>query len=472
MKNLLTLSVVFLTSIVHAPTGEASPQPNVLFLLTDDQRFDALGCMGHPHLKTPHIDRIANEGLLFRNHFCTTSLCSPSRASILSGLYAHSHGVANNFTEYPAGMVSFPMRLQELGYETAYLGKWHMGEKNDNPRPGFDYFVTHKGQGKYFDTEFNFNGQGRRIVPGYYTTVVTDLAQQWISERKGNRPWLLMIGHKAPHSFYVPEKKYEQTFDDVEIGYPKSAFHLHDKPAWFKKRLDTWHGIYGPLFEWRKEFPDKRPAAVADFARMVRAYWGTILSVDDGVGRLYDFLKQRGELDNTLIIFTSDNGPLKGDRTPFLDSAGGLRGTKATLYEGGLRVPMIARWPGAIPEGQVRSGPWMFVDVFPTLIEVAGGSVPDGLDGISVLPTLKGEPQDLSDRALYWEFSRDRLWQAVRKGPWKGIRFGSDQPLELYNLEHDRAESKNLASDYPEVVANLETIMDASHVPSPHWPVD
>ena len=150
---------------VETPTFQE--RPNVLFILTDDQRYDALSCMGHPYLKTPHIDGLANEGLLFKNHFCTTSLCSPSRASILSGLYAHSHGVSNNFTEYPKGMVSFPMRLQDSGYKTAYVGKWHMGEKNDMPRPGFDYFVTHKGQGKYFDTEFNFNGNDRRVVRGY-----------------------------------------------------------------------------------------------------------------------------------------------------------------------------------------------------------------------------------------------------------------------------------------------------------------
>ena len=161
----LRLLAVALTALLPA-SSIAAERPNVLLILTDDQRWDALGVAGNPHLKTPNIDRLAAEGVYFRNAFCTTSLCSPSRASILSGLYAHAHGVVSNFTEYPAELPSFPRQLQKAGYETAYIGKWHMGEDNDEKRPGFDYFVTHKGQGKYFDTEFNVDGK-RRVVKGY-----------------------------------------------------------------------------------------------------------------------------------------------------------------------------------------------------------------------------------------------------------------------------------------------------------------
>ena len=151
------------------PSQPAPRRPNVLFVLLDDLRWDTIGYAGHPFLKTPNIDRIAREGVNFRNAFSTTSLCSPSRASLLSGLYAHRHGVTNNFTEFPAGLESFPKALQRSGYATAYVGKYHMGENNDEPRPGFDYFVTHKGQGKYYDNEFNFNGERRELVKGYYT---------------------------------------------------------------------------------------------------------------------------------------------------------------------------------------------------------------------------------------------------------------------------------------------------------------
>lgn len=219
-----SFAVLYLCAILVKSTfAQAAARPNVLLILCDDLRWNALSCMGHPRVQTPHIDSLAREGLLMRNAFCTTSLCSPSRASILSGLYAHAHGVTNNFTEYPGKLPSFPQRLQSSGYETAYIGKWHMGEENDAPRPGFDWFVTHKGQGKYFDTEFNFHDKYRQVVPGYYTTAVTEMAEKWLNERSGAKPWLLMLGHKAPHSFYFPEPKHEHAFDDVEINYPHSA---------------------------------------------------------------------------------------------------------------------------------------------------------------------------------------------------------------------------------------------------------
>jgi N-acetylglucosamine-6-sulfatase len=306
------LLLVWSVPLVRA-ADDAAQRPNVLFILTDDQRWDAAGIAGHPYLKTPGIDRLGREGVYFRNAFCTTSLCSPSRASILSGLYAHAHGVVNNFTEYPQGLQSFPLALQSAGYDTAYIGKWHMGEENDSPRPGFNWFVSHRGQGKYFDTEFNINGGERKVLPGYYTHVVTDLAEQWLQKQRGDQPWCLMIGHKAPHSFYFPEPKYQAAFESVRVPYPESAFRLNDKPDWIRQRLSTWHGIYGPLFDWRKKFPDDSPEAVRDFENMTRAYWATLLSVDDSVQRLYQLLQQRGELDRTIIVFMSDNGLLNGE---------------------------------------------------------------------------------------------------------------------------------------------------------------
>jgi N-acetylglucosamine-6-sulfatase len=441
-------------------------QPNVLFILTDDQRYNALSCMGHPHLKTPNIDRLADEGLLFKNHFCTTSLCSPSRASILSGLYAHTHGVVNNFTEYPADMISFPMRLQQSGYQTAYLGKWHMGEDNDEPRPGFDYFVTHKGQGKYFDTEFNFNGAGRRVVEGYYTTVVTDMAEQWIGKQDGSKPWMLVLGHKAPHSFYFPEEKYEHAFDDVDIQYPSSAFNLDDKPAWFKKRLDTWHGIYGPLFEWRKEFPDSSPEAVKDFARMVRAYWGTLLSVDDSVGRLYEFLKTRGELDNTLIIFTSDNGLLEGEHG-MVD--------KRTGHEPSIRIPLVVRYPGLIaPENaRVINEISATIDFAPSILDICGAKPLEKVHGSSWKRLAQGDASGWR-KSIYYEYNYERQFpytpnvRALRTEQFKYIRYphgdGSpDQHLaELYDLLSDPDENRNLINDpqYADTVRQLRTELD------------
>ena len=259
-------------AVSAAPAPAPATSPNVLFILCDDLRPDALGCYGSKHVKTPNIDAEAKRGVRFAKAFCTTSLCSPSRASILSGVYAHRHGVRDNFTELPANLPHWPGRLRERGYATAYMGKWHMGENNDAPRPGFDWFVTHKGQGKYFDTEWNVNGLRRETPKSYYTTVVTDYAVDWLKTRTDGKPWALCIGHKAPHSFYTPEEKYKNAFDSVRVPYPASAFALDGKPNWIRQRLSTWHGIYGPLFEWRKKFPDTRPEAVRDFENMVHGY--------------------------------------------------------------------------------------------------------------------------------------------------------------------------------------------------------
>lgn len=425
----------------------ADKQPNVLLVLSDDIRWNALSCLGHPHIKTPHIDKLASEGILFENTFCTTSLCSPSRGSILSGLYAHAHGVTNNFTEYPADMPTFPLQLQAAGYDTAYLGKYHMGEENDDPRPGFDYFVTHKGQGKYFDTEFNFNGQERKVVQGYYTTVVTDMAEKWIGERSQERPWMLMIGQKAPHSFYFPEPKYEHAFDDVDIDYPHSAFQLSDKPEWLQKRLTTWHGIYGPIFEWRKNFPDTSAAGVMEFQNMVRAYMGTILSLDDSMGRLVKLLEKRGELDNTIVIFMGDNGLLEGEHG-MVD--------KRTMHEASIRIPIIIRYPqlnGGKPKREAAQV--LTVDIAPTLCELAGAKPLAKTHGRSMVKLLNGG-DDQWRKAWFYHYNYEKQFpytpniRGIRTDRWKLVRYphgdgGPDRHMgELYDIQNDPMESKNL----------------------------
>ncbi|HND52861.1 MAG TPA: sulfatase [Pirellulaceae bacterium] len=482
--------VVAATLLVAAMIGSASrldatsaaERPNVVVILTDDQRADALSIAGHPHLKTPHIDRLAHEGVYFPNAFCTTSLCSPSRATILSGVYAHRHGVLNNFTEYPVDLPSFPRQLQKAGYETAYLGKWHMGEENDEKRPGFNYFVTHKGQGKYYDTEFNVDGE-RKVMPGYYTHVVTDMAIDWIKRpRTAARPFLLMVGHKAPHSFYVPEPKYAKSFDDVKVEYPATAFKLADKPAWFETRLDTWHGIYGPLFDFRKRFPDRRPEAVADFAAMTRAYWATIRSVDDSVGRLYDTLKQSGQLDNTLIVFLGDNGLLNGEHG-MVD--------KRTMHEPSIRVPLVVRYPGLTPTNrpQVLRQLVLHTDVAPTILDVCGAEPLPSIHGKSWAPLVRGESTGWR-KSFYYSYNYEKQFpytpnvRGVRTDEWKYIRYphGDGSPdrhkAELYDLRSDPEETKNLIDDpaqqsrIAELRAELERLMgDAGALPD-QMPLD
>ncbi len=462
LRRLLCLLMI----LAFAPAlmaADAPKKPNILFVLCDDLRPDAVGCLGSEHVKTPNIDRLANEGLLFRNSFCTTSLCSPSRASILTGLYAHAHGVTNNFTEFPTETATFPKRLQDAGYETAYIGKYHMGEDNDEPRPGFDWFVTHKGQGKYFDTAFNINGQGAKVVEGYYTHVVTDMAIDWLEKDHGDKPWCLMIGQKAPHSFYFPEPKYEHAFDDVKVEYPKTAFDLEDKPKWIKQRLSTWHGIYGPLFDWRKDFPDDSPEGVKAFEDMVHAYWGTILSVDDSMGRLYDWLDKSGELDNTVIVFMGDNGLLEGEHG-MVD--------KRTAHEMSIRVPLIVRYP-ELGKGKTLDEQVLTVDMAPTLIELAGGKPIENIHGASWAKLADGSDDDWRTSWIYYydyekQFPYTPNVRALRTDRWKYIRYphGDGSPdrhmAELYDLQNDPKETKNLAADakHADLVQSLRKELD------------
>lgn len=451
-----------LAAMLPATPGFTADRPNVLFILTDDQRWDAIGLGGSRHLKTPHMDRLGREGVYFANTFCTTSLCSPSRASILSGLYAHQHGVTNNFTEYPEGFQSFPMVLQKAGYQTGYIGKWHMGEENDEPRPGFDWFVTHKGQGKYFDTEFNINGQGAQVVPGYCTHVVTDMAEEWIQRDRGEQPWCLMIGHKAPHSFYFPEPKYEKAFDDVRVYYPETAFMLEDKPTWLKDRLYTWHGIYGPLFDWRKKFPNDSPDAVVDFQAMTRAYWGTLLSVDDSVGRLYELLKKRGELDNTIIVFMGDNGILNGEHG-MVD--------KRTAHEPSIRIPLVVRYPGLVqPDApKIVREQVLTLDMAPSLLELCGAPALPKIQGKSWVKLVQqGDPAWRKSWLYHYNYEKQFPYtpnvRAVRTESWKYMHYphGDGSPdrhlAELYNIEFDREERYNLINDprYADVVATMK----------------
>lgn len=473
LQILLSILAVCGGFVFTAATAEAK-RPNVLFILTDDQRADALSIAGHPHLRTPSVDRLAREGVYFKNAFCTTSICSPSRATILSGLYAHTHGVTNNFTEYPQEMPTWPKALQAVGYRTAYIGKYHMGEENDDVRGGFDWFVTHRGQGKYFDTEFRFHGGERKVVPGYYTTVVTDMALQWLESIHAarasgdpsdapaeDRPWSLTIGHKAPHSFYIPEPKYEHAFDAVRIEYPRTAFLLEDKPQWFRQRLDTWHGIYGPLFDYRKVWPDRSPEGVAAFAQMERSYWGTILSVDDSVARLYAFLERTGQLDDTLIIYTADNGILSGEHG-MID--------KRTMHEPSIRIPLVVRFPGLTPPDQPRviEQQVLTTDFAPSIIDICGAQPLPKTHGASWRGLAQG--QSIPWRtSWFYHYNYEKQFpytpnvRGLRTDRYKYIHYphgdgGADRHLaELYDLRNDPQETTNLIRD-PQAASLIDSL--------------
>lgn len=434
-----------LTIASAAPSG--APRPNVLVILTDDQRWDALGVVQReqgaralfPWFQTPHLDRLATEGARFANVFVTTSLCSPSRASLLSGRYARAHQVMNNFTEYPNALPNYPRRLKEAGYETAYIGKWHMGEDNDEQRPGFDHWMSHRGQGNYFDNEFNFNGT-RRTVPGYYTTVVTDHAIEWLRQPH-DRPWLLILGQKAPHGGPIqPEPRFERALDAFPVKPPVNANNYHaaeGKPAWLEESYPTWHGAGGPLYGQKQ------------YDRFVRAYLATLLSVDESVGRVCEALRISGQLDRTLIVFTSDNGFVLGEHG---------RVDKRTAYDESLRIPLLVRYPPAVKPGTVVSDLVLSLDLAPSVLDFCGAKSLRGIQGRSWKALAQGRSTAWREAFLY-EYNYEQQFpytpnvRAVRTAGWKYIRYphgdgGPDRfTAELYDLRGDPYEMTNRIND-------------------------
>jgi len=302
------------------------------------------------------------------------------------------------------------------------------------------------------------------VVEGYYTTVVTDMAEDWLARpRKPGQPWLLMIGHKAPHSFYYPEPKYERAFDGVRIPYPETAFMLDDKPSWIRERLPTWHGIYGPLFDWRKNFPDDSPEGVTAFENMTRAYWGTLLSVDDSVGRLFDLLDHRGELDNTIIVFMSDNGILNGEHG-MVD--------KRTSHEPSIRIVQAVRYPGLTPPDRPKSidAQVLTADLAPSLLELCGAPPLENIHGRSWVRLVKeGDPAWRTSWLYYYNYEKQFPYtpnvRSVRTDTWKYTRYphGDGSPdrhmAELYNIEFDPGERHNLIANpkYAGVVESMKT---------------
>jgi N-acetylglucosamine-6-sulfatase len=419
------------------PSTAPAQRPNVIVVFTDDQRWDTLG--SRSFLKTPNLDRLAREGALFANAFCTTSLCSPSRASMLSGLYAHAHKVLDNFTDFPASLPSYPKRLQESGYETGYIGKWHMGEGNDEPRPGFDYWMSHQGQGNYFDTTFNINGK-RELLKGYITTRITEKAVDWIRKPR-EKPFCLIVGHKAPHGPFVPEPKYAKAFDATDIPRPATEKDTGPgKPDWVRQRVTTWHGIDGPIY---------KACGFQGYDDFVRAYYAAILSVDDSVGRIYEALREAGTLDNTLFIFTTDNGFLLGEHGAI---------DKRAMWEESIRVPMIVRYPRLIPQARVVNEMVLHIDLAPSILDACGARPLENIHGRSWTALLAGKAGPWRTSFLY-EYNYERQFpytpnvRGIRTDDWKYIRYphgdgGPDRwTAELYNLKKDPQETKNLVND-------------------------
>ena len=275
---------------------------NVIFILSDDHRYDAMGFLkAQPWLRTPQMDRMASEGVHFKNAFVTTALCSPSRASVLTGVYAHRHRIVDNNTPIPAGTTFFPAYLQKAGYKTGFFGKWHMGAETDVPKPGFDQWVSFRGQGTYLPSPNGLNVNGKKVPQkGYITDELTDYATDWMRTLPKGQPYFLYLSHKAVHAEFQPAKRHEGTYKDATFVYPPTMAAegemAQNRPTWVKNQRNSWHGV---------DYPYHSTLDIADY---YKRYAETLMAVDESIGRVFDALKARGELDSTLVIYMGDNG--------------------------------------------------------------------------------------------------------------------------------------------------------------------
>ncbi len=445
---LLGLLLIFSITVTGQPLRAAeNPRPNIIFILVDDLRWDELGCAGHPFIKTPNIDRIAREGARFRNAFVTTPLCSPSRASFLTGQYAHTHRITDNVDRSAAShrLVTFPRLLRETGYETAFIGKWHMGN-DDTPRPGFDRWVSFKGQGTYLNPDINEDGKAIRAT-GYITDLLNAYALDFI-RRPRNKPFLLYMAHKALHpevvqnndgsvdltqsERFIPAERHRNLYADEAIPRRPSANRPPEgKPA-LQRQIDNLPPL-GPA-------TGTRDRAILDRQR-------SLMAVEDGVGEMFKALTEIGQLENTVIIFAGDNGYFYGEH--------GLSVERRLAYEESIRMPLLIRYPPRVKSGVARDEFALNIDLAPTLLDLAGAPVPDSMQGRSLAPLLKGERPRWRNSFLI-EYYSDKVfprilkmgYKAVRNRGWKYIRYLEIEGMdELYDLRADPFEMKNLIDE-------------------------
>ncbi|GAA0439401.1 MULTISPECIES: sulfatase family protein [Sphingomonas] len=405
---------------------------NILFVLTDDHRFDAMGFMkAQAFGDTPTLDRLAREGAHFRNAFVTTALCSPSRASILTGLYAHQHKVVDNNHPIPPGLIFYPQYLQRAGYDTAFIGKWHMGDEGDAPQPGFDHWVSFKGQGTYLPSADGLNVDGRKVPQkGYITDELTDYALDWIGKRDRKKPWMMHLAHKAVHSEFIPAERHKGRYDKETFRYPENMKPgVPGRPIWVENQRNSWHGV------------DYAYHGTLDIADYYKRYMETLLAVDEGIARIMDLLEQRGELDDTLIVYMGDNGFMFGEH--------GLIDKRAA-YEESMRVPLLMRCPSLFAPGSTIEQVVANIDIAPTLLAAAGLQAPSYMAGSDMQPLARDPAAPWRAELLYeyyWErnFPQTPTVHALREDRYKYMHFHGIWDLdELYDLAADPHENNNL----------------------------
>ncbi len=409
---------------------------NIVFVLCDDHRFDFIGALGHPWLKghTPNLDRLVNNGVHFRNAFVTSSLCSPSRASILTGQYMHAHRVYDNFSAFPSNLDTFPAMLKNAGYRTGFVGKWHMGGDSDAPQPGFDHWFSFRGQGDYENPTVNKNGRSSRMS-GYLTDILTGEASRFIKENSAS-PFCLYLSHKAIHYPFVPHPRHANLFQGMRVPKPESMVYkgeYYDQvPRWVHERRYTRHGVDG-LFGHTSTFDDA-----------YRGYCQALLPVDESLGEVFNTLEERKLLNDTLVVYMGDNGYMWGEH--------GLVDKRA-MYEPSMRVPMIAHCPD-LSGRREETGFALNIDIGSTILDAAGVSWRKPVHGRSLMPLIRGQrPSDWRRDFIYeYEWEQDYPYTPSMTG----LRtekhsftyyHGIWDISELYDLEKDPDQMKNLVAD-------------------------
>jgi arylsulfatase A-like enzyme len=456
----------------------ATGRPNILFIMTDDHASHAMSCYGSKINQTPNLDRIASEGMRFTNSFCTNSICAPCRAVILTGKYSHLNGLIDNNVTFDGSQQTFPKLLRQAGYETAIIGKWHL--KSDPT--GFDYWNILPGQGVYYNPVTIEMGQQKKHE-GYVTDILTDYAIDWMKGRKEGKPFCLMFHHKAPHREWEPGPKYLTLYDDVEIPEPATLFDdnagrgraAKEQDMTIEKTLTRrdlklvtpgkltpeqqakWDAAYGPKIKAFEEANLQGKDLVRwKYQRYIKDYLRCIASVDDSVGRVLEYLDQSGLAQNTVVIYTSDQGFYLGDHGWF---------DKRFMYEISLRMPLLVRYPKEIRAGSVNSDIVLNLDFAETFLDWAGASVPADMQGRSLRPLLQGRtPSDWRTSMYYHYYEYPAVHSVkrhygVRTERYKLIHFYNDiDEWELYDLQTDPDERQNVYNDpkYAEIVTELK----------------
>ncbi|WP_237225831.1 sulfatase [Rubinisphaera sp. JC750] len=489
--------------LLTAVPGRAADRPNILFIFTDDHANHAISCYGSQINETPNLDRIANEGMRFDNCFCTNSICGPSRAVILTGKYSHKNGFYRNGNKFNGGQQTFPKLLQKAGYQTAMIGKWHLGE-HMHPT-GFNYSEVLVGQGTYYNPVMlkdpNGDGNRERIShTGYTTDIITDLALDWLKEgRDADKPFMMMFQHKAPHREWAPGPDHLTMYDGETIPEPDNLFDDYEgrgtaaktqdmsiaktmtardlkftvPPYMNEEQKKVWNEAYDPKNKAFKEANLTGDDLIRwKYQRYIKDYLRCIASVDDNVGRMLQYLEDNGLAENTVVIYSSDQGFYLGDHGWF---------DKRFMYEESYRQPLMVRWPNVVKPGSVNKDLVSNVDFAETFLDIANVEIPSDMQGASLVPLLKGHtPEDWREAHYYqyYEFEADRRTahmvrrhRGVRTDRYKLIDFYNLGEWELYDLENDPREMRSVYGDpeYAQVQkdlkAKLEKLAEELEVP-------